>query len=219
MPKNKWITPEDAPSGSLICRRLRLPDDPAYLALLMGALDDLTFPGNFEQLGGITPDEAATAFATMYDTIEDCSMIGQIVAYATTNPPTGTLACDGATHLRTDYPALYSAIASAYHDDADHFHTPDLRGRSIIGAGQGTGLTSRTIAQSIGEETHQVTLGEMPSHGHAYSYPVSLPLGAPGSPAGVIGSVITTGTTNAGGDGAHNNIQPSHVLNYAIFFE
>ncbi len=200
----------------------------------MGALDDLTFPGNFEQISGITPDAAAAAFAAMYDAIEDCSMIGQIVAYATSNPPTGTLACDGASFLRAAYPALYAAIDPAYHIDADHARTPDLRGRGIVGAGAGGGLTNRTIAQSFGEEAHTLITSELAAHNHpdaGHIHGMAIAFGAVTAGAGVpvpiaYGVPTPASTTfsasaanaSAGGDDAHNNMPPSHVLNYAIYY-
>ena len=39
-----------------------------------------------------------------------------------------------------------------------------LAGRTIIGAGQGSGLTNRVIGSSGGEETHILTIDEMPRH-------------------------------------------------------
>jgi microcystin-dependent protein len=44
--------------------------------------------------------------------------------------------------------------------------TPDLRGRFILGSGQGVGLTNRTIGQTGGAETHVLTTNEIPSHTH-----------------------------------------------------
>jgi len=43
---------------------------------------------------------------------------------------------------------------------------PDLRGRTAIGAGQGTSLSMRIVGQSIGEEKHTLTEAEMPAHNH-----------------------------------------------------
>jgi microcystin-dependent protein len=44
---------------------------------------------------------------------------------------------------------------------------PKTLGRALItGGGTGVGLTGRYAGQIGGEETHQITLGEMPSHGH-----------------------------------------------------
>jgi microcystin-dependent protein len=43
---------------------------------------------------------------------------------------------------------------------------PDARGRAIIGAGAGPGLTSRALFASIGVEAHALVIAEMPVHNH-----------------------------------------------------
>ena len=43
---------------------------------------------------------------------------------------------------------------------------PKTLGRALIVGGSGAGLTSRTLGTVGGAETHQLTLGEMPSHTH-----------------------------------------------------
>jgi microcystin-dependent protein len=48
-------------------------------------------------------------------------------------------------------------------------NTPDLRGRFVLGSGQGSGLTNRTIGQTGGAETVTLTQEQMPSHSHAVS--------------------------------------------------
>lgn len=47
--------------------------------------------------------------------------------------------------------------------------TPDLRGRFILGSGQGAGLTARVRQQTGGVEKHKLTVAEMPSHSHSYT--------------------------------------------------
>lgn len=69
---------------------------------------------------------------------------GIIVAWTGNTPPTGWILCDGTNN------------------------TPDLRGRFIIGAGDGTGLTSRKIGDKGGEEKHTLTADEIPAHTHDF---------------------------------------------------
>jgi len=45
-------------------------------------------------------------------------------------------------------------------------NTPDLRGRFVLAAGNGDGLTNRTEHDISGEETHTLTIPEMPQHSH-----------------------------------------------------
>lgn len=91
------------------------------------------------------------------------AMIGTVVptVIAAANLPAYLLFCDGSTYNRVDYPDLYALLDSAFITDADHFTTPDLRGRTVIGA-NGT----YAVGSSGGESTHTLTSTEMPSHTH-----------------------------------------------------
>lgn len=44
--------------------------------------------------------------------------------------------------------------------------TPDLRGRTIIGAGQGDGLTNRVFGSFVGSEEHQIAANQIPTVDH-----------------------------------------------------
>lgn len=152
-------------------------------------------------------------------------LIGVILPYASTDPPEGTLACDGSTYLRVDYPTLYATIDSVFIIDADSFAVPDLRGKVIIGAN-----VDHSIGDVGGAETVTLTTSEMPSHTHtntphAHTEVTALPsvvtvgAGAP-VPSAVPGAGIT-GTSgvvidNTGGDGDHENMQPYLTLKYCI---
>jgi microcystin-dependent protein len=88
------------------------------------------------------------------------------------NEPAGWLLCDGRSLLRTDYPNLFNKISTTWGNvDGTHFNLPDTRGRSAVGKGQGPGMTLRNVGQVFGEETHQLSSGEMPVHSHAVSDP------------------------------------------------
>lgn len=213
--RGKWLTPDSTPSGKA-CWRVVLPDSIEFLAAFKGAIDELRFSSNWEQLSGISADDAADLFATAFDTIRRCDMTGEIIAYATTNPPTGTLACDGSTYLRVDYPLLYAALASAFISDSDHFVVPDLRGRSVIGIGTGTGLTARAMNASGGQEAHQLTTSEMPAHSHNALAVTTANLGTGPGPLFTVISNSLTPTTTVGGDGSHNTMHPFLALGYAI---
>jgi microcystin-dependent protein len=47
--------------------------------------------------------------------------------------------------------------------------TPDLRGRFVIGAGQGSGLSNRSVGATGGSETVTLTGGQLPAHNHTFS--------------------------------------------------
>lgn len=94
---------------------------------------------------------------------------GTIIMSAAVNEPAGWLQCDGRLLAKIDYPDLWFAIMNTYTDisSGTHFKIPDLQGRCAVGSGNGTGLTSRSLGTSGGEETHQLTTSEMPGHTHS----------------------------------------------------
>lgn len=111
-------------------------------------------------------------------------------------------------------------------DGSTTFGVPDFRGRVPAGVdAMGGTLASRlTLAKATGvsgnpgasggAEAHQLVIAELASHNH---------LGA-GSTAGngISGGVANTSnpnaftTSNTGGDGTHNNVQPTLVVNFIV---
>lgn len=75
MTKGRWITPNET-GDSNIARCLSVPEflQPA----VNGALQDLTFADNWEQVGDLTPEECAAAMVDVLSTYyesEDCSNV------------------------------------------------------------------------------------------------------------------------------------------------
>jgi len=230
-----YLTPDTAPADT-VCWTLVIPNAIDWLALVSGALLELGEAYNWEQFGTETPIVTAQIFRDMLDNalfkIGTCRVIGEIVCFAgPTSSITDWLPCDGASLLRADYPDLFASIGTIYGSaDGSHFTLPDLRGRTVVGVGSGSGLTPRTLGDSFGEETHTLVTSEQASHshndaGHVHAESTAIPalsaaiVGVP-IPSAVPG-IGVTGSSNAildssGGDGGHNNIQPSLSLNYFI---
>lgn len=145
------------------------------------------------------------------------AVIGLIVPFATALPPPNVLPCDGSTYLREDFPALYDVLDSIFIVDADHFIVPDLRGRTVIAAGDGSGLTTRNVGDIGGEETHRLNTSELATHAHTVQRTVTTAAVEPGEVA-VLSPVpiIPDYTGDEGGDSPHNNMQPFYALNYGI---
>lgn len=196
---------------------------------------------------------------------------GLVLSFAGPAAPTGYLLCQGQTVSRAAYAALYAALGGAASpwgqgDGSTTFGVPDLRGRTIIGAGTGVGLTARAIAALVGTETHLLIVAEIPAHTHiqnshthiqdahthtqnahthgagggggsgfladsgtgATTYSVNqgtfytFKTNGTTSVAAVNQNAVATnqGTTatnqNAGGGGAHNNMQPSVAMHCII---
>lgn len=161
----------------------------------------------------------------------DTTPIGKIVMYAGSSAPRGWLLCQGQAVSRTTYAKLFSVIGTTYGsgDGSTTFNVPDMRGRSPLGVGNGdaTGHTNHTLGQKGGEETHKLTVNEMPSHYHdgiGLEYWGQTVSGASGNVTGYAGIQPNTGspqtkagTSSAGGGGAHNNMQPYLGINFLIY--
>jgi len=230
-----YLTP-DTPPGDLTCWTLIIPNAPDWLAIVSGALLVLGQAYNFEQFGTATPEDTAAFFRDMLDNaifgVGTCRVIGEIVCFAgSTSPTSDWLLCDGASLLRTAYPDLFTVVGTTYGAvDSSHFTLPDLRGRTVVGVGTGSGLSARALGDSFGEETHTLITSEQASHSHTDSGHTHVEgVAAPAIGAAIVGvpvpsAVPAVGVTGAGfaslsssgGDGAHNNIQPSLALNYFI---
>lgn len=116
-----------------------------------------------------------------------------------------------------------------------------MLGRALSIAGSGSGLTARTLGQTLGEENHTITTAEMPVHTHSVTDPGHLHAdnanpfktgnfaigagGPPGTQATNSGTQLswntataTTGITiqNAGTGNAANVMQPTSFLNVMI---
>lgn len=149
---------------------------------------------------------------------------GAIFDYAGSSAPSGYLLCFGQDVDRTTYADLFAAIGTVYGsgDGSTTFGLPDLRGRAVAGKDDMGGtsanrltsaLNGDTLGASGGSETHTLSVGEMPAHTHSFNTGTGSP-GATGGVTGVGSNVANTGST--GGGGAHNNTQPTFILNKII---
>lgn len=155
---------------------------------------------------------------------------GTLLPYGGSSAPSGFLLCDGSAVNRTTYSDLFAIIGTTFGagDSSTTFNLPDLRGRTIIGAGTGTGggasgtgaptggsaLTARANGAWLGEETHVLTVAELATHNHSVNFQTSFAASTGG--AATVGQSGVTVTGNAGSNTAHNNIQPVIVTNWII---
>lgn len=151
----------------------------------------------------------------------------------------GWLLCDGRAVLITQFPFLFNVIGYSFGSNTSaDFKLPNPAGRvaGAIGTGNYSGtVTTRSLGDGTGTETHTLTIDEMPTHnhtitdpGHAHSYnsvsaALSVVSGGPTDDT-VLGAnttgTATTGITinNTGGSNAHNNMQPTLFMgNWFIY--
>lgn len=152
--------------------------------------------------------------------------IGSVISWAGQNSeavPSGWLLCDGSAVNRTTYADLFTAIGTTYGggDGSITFNLPDVRGRVLVGSGTGSGLTTRAIGASFGEEEHTLTEAELASHTHvpvvnaARGVMQANPGGASNVGSGS-GTLDETDLGATGGDDPHNNVQPSLAMRAII---
>lgn len=158
------------------------------------------------------------------------ALTGTIVMYGGTSAPSGWVLCDGASYDSTNstYSALYTVIGETYGGSGSLFNVPDLRQRFPVGA-QTTISNGYNYAlgSTGGEQTHALTLSEMPAHTHGYSVPNdnANSYDNVGSANYLKNSFSTQQTSLTGGASgatgpssgvAHNNVPPFVSINFII---
>jgi microcystin-dependent protein len=209
---------------------LNILDGVTSSAAELNILDGATLStAELNYVDGVTSAIQTQLNTIVNTTIPNATPTGTVVMWVTDAAPTGWILCQGQEVLVSEYTALDGVLGTTYGARTNgsgaagttHFRVPDLRGRVPMGSGTGrnvadsANLSARTLGTKVSDaETHTLTIAEMPSHDHQ-----SLQFGPSGGAAGLrADAVVTTDTRTGftGGGGAHNNTQPSTVINFII---
>lgn len=154
--------------------------------------------------------------------------LGEITLFGGNFAPRGWAFCDGSLLSIASNTALFALIGTIYGGDGrTTFALPDLRGRAPIHMGHGPGLTDRSQGENGGTEQNILTVGQMPSHGHALNSKEEANSDTPvgtfiaGSGSNSFGTTADkqmspTAVGAAGGNQPINNMQPYLAVNYII---
>jgi microcystin-dependent protein len=111
-------------------------------------------------------------------------VIGFTTLFAGNFAPKNWAFCAGQTINIASNTALFSILGTAYGGNGTtNFMLPDLRGRTIVGAGTGSGLSTYNIGQKAGSENATMSNNNMPAHMHGVSS--QLRISATGNQAGL----------------------------------
>ena len=216
-----------------------------------------TISGSFltGQIGGLPPTQDVGPWANnghwwfwdagtstyIQESLTSTFPTGMIAMFGGTTAPTGFLLCNGSVQLIATFPGLFSVIGTSFNPSAASgtFNVPDYRGRSPIGSGSGTGLTTRVIGGNIGVENQSLSIANLAAHNHAATssststsswtenththqqiYPNASSVGLAGgiSPETVFAAGSSSVTTSASGSGLtsiHTNTSTTTSVNNA----
>ncbi|MGB3627715.1 MAG: tail fiber protein, partial [Henriciella sp.] len=134
--------------------------------------------------------------------------IGEVAIYPYNFCPRSWMPAHGQLLPISQYSALFSLYGTTYGGDGrTTFALPDLRGRVIVGTGQGPGLSDRRWGETFGSETATLSVENLPAHSHEATARASK--GAPDTPSPAGGSVADFGTD---GTDAYGSASPETAM-------
>jgi len=156
--------------------------------------------------------------------------VGGIIPWPGSTLPLGFLWCNGQNVSRVTYSGLFAVIGTIYGsgDGSTTFGLPNTMGRTIVGVDSMGGASAANritlwgsspaaIGGTFGEDKHQLTIAEMPSHHFSVMINDATTSGGTRYPETVgVHSLKPYDTNTLGNDQLHNVVQPSIAMGYII---
>ena len=183
---------------------------------------------------GVTSSIQTQLNTIVNTTIPNATPTGTVVMWVTGTAPTGWILCQGQQVAVADYSSLAGVLGTTYGaltngsggSGTTHFRLPDLRGRAPIGAGTGRNVadtadltTARTLGAKVSDaQTVTLTEAQMPTHSHQFLFGRDGSLNTSNTYVTQVSPTFVGGgsSTTAGSGEAHENTQPSTVINFII---
>ncbi|HEY4277095.1 MAG TPA: tail fiber protein [Conexibacter sp.] len=155
--------------------------------------------------------------------MSDTPYLGELRLMSFNFAPKGWATCDGQLLPINQNQPMFSLLGTMYGGDGRvTFALPDLRGRVPLHMGNGF-----VVGQPDGEESHLVTVGELPTHSHTLqASPLTADQATPsilaangnayGAPTGSLTTLHPASLASVGGGQPHENRPPSLVLTWCI---
>lgn len=99
--------------------------------------------------------------------------ISGIIDFPSNNIPDNFVILTNQVVARSEYSELFAVLGTAWNqgtETADQFRLPPGAGYVYVGAGIQSGLTTRTLGTTGGEETHALLTAELASHTHTIAH-------------------------------------------------
>lgn len=135
---------------------------------------------------------------------------GELMLFGGNFCPTGWMPAQGQVLSISENNILYALLGTTYGGNGTTtFALPDLRGRAPIGAGQGPGLSAKTVGQAGGSEAATLTAQNLPLHHHALAASAQPATHATPAAGQVLGTAQNAGIYATGGPTV--NLAPTAV--------
>jgi microcystin-dependent protein len=155
--------------------------------------------------------------------------LSQIMMFGGNFAPRGYALCNGQTMAISQNAALFSLLGTTYGGNGTStFQLPNLQGRAPIHFGTSTAGIGYVLGQTGGEESHTLSLNELPNHTHMLNANKSAGnavLGSGNLPAAPAEkaynatptvSLSSASIASLGGNQPHSNQQPFLVVTFCI---